>query len=246
MKDVFGIPQSVLIVGGNSEIAMAILEKLMGLNRLERVILLTQDGVWIHKSRFTSIDKTGRVEFSIFAMSDFILNEVFEGKAIDVCVIATGYLPKDDQIRSENVEKSINANSLVPIQYTDSIATHMERQGHGLIIGLSSIAAVRIRPSNWVYGMTKSLFDMYLQNLILKLENSGVRILIVRPGMVRTRMSKHLKEVPFAINAEEVADQVVKNLLHPSGVLWVPPILRIFALFLRVLPRFVLKILERQ
>ena len=241
MKDVFGIPQSVLIIGGNSEIGYAILNELASLNRLKRVILLTRDGKWSHEDKFQALPGTTGVEVSQFSFDKFSTENDLRGIDIDLCVVATGFLPRENVLTTENVEQSLLANLTLPARLTTEVALHMRRQGHGVIVGLSSIAAVRVRPDNWIYGFAKSAFDVFLQNLAEELKGSGVSVLTIRPGMVRTRMSAHLSDAPMTVDAEVVAKAVRKNLKSDSSVIWVPAPLRFIALILRLLPQFILK-----
>ena len=241
MKDVFGIPQSVLIIGGNSEIGHAILSEITGLNRLKQVILITRSGTWNNRERFYALSGSKDVKISVFSFDEFSAASNLQGIEVDLCVVATGFLPRKNSLTSENVEQSLLANLTLPARLTTEIALHMQRQGHGVIVGLSSIAAMRVRPDNWIYGFAKSAFDLFLRNLADELKDSGVSVLTIRSGMVRTRMSAHLNEAPLTVDPEVVARVVRKNLKSDSSVIWVPAPLRLIALILRLLPQFLLK-----
>ena len=81
------------------------------------------------------------------------------------------------------------------------VATALRRQGHGSLVFLSSVAAERGRAANFVYGSSKAGVDTFAQGLGDSLHGTGVHVLVVRPGFVRTRMTAGLPEAPFATTA---------------------------------------------
>jgi decaprenylphospho-beta-D-erythro-pentofuranosid-2-ulose 2-reductase len=244
MKDVFGNPQTVLVIGGNSEIATAILKDLLNLNRVTKVILVTREGTWNRRHEFESLAGFSSIEVSTYSFSQFSVLKELNGIDLDICIIATGFLPKINELSSENVTDSLTANLTVPALIASDVALHMKKQAHGLIVGLSSIAAVRVRPDNWIYGFAKSAFDQFLQNMAKDLKGTGVSVLIIRSGMVRTKMSSHLKEAPLTVDPEEIAYAIRRNLRSDSAIIWVPKPLRILGFILRLLPYSLLKRLK--
>jgi decaprenylphospho-beta-D-erythro-pentofuranosid-2-ulose 2-reductase len=241
MRDVFGVPQSVLIIGGNSDIGFAVLKMLVSFNRLRQVCIVTRSGIWNHHDEFENLTKLVPVQTSVFSMDQFSASRTLQEIEIDLAIVATGYLPNRNSLSIENIRESLEANLVVPCRLTSEIALQMQKQAFGTIVGLSSISAVRVRPDNWIYGFAKSAFDSFLQNLSRELNGSGVSILTVRPGMVRTKMSQHLQDAPFTVDPEDVATAIKKRLHRPSSVVWVPTKLRVVGWILRVLPGFVLQ-----
>lgn len=239
MKDVFGMPQSLLIIGGNSEIALAIVKELMKSQRITDIHVVTRSGAWLYQD-LLAIDSP-EVKISTYKLSTFSVSRDLLETEIDLCVIATGFLPLNNSISAENIGESLSANLVIPIRLASEVSDHMQKQAHGVIVGLSSIAAVRIRPDNWIYGLTKQGFDIFLGKLAESLYGSGVTVLTIRSGMVRTKMSRHLKEAPLTVDPEDVAIAVVKKLKDPSSIVWVPKKLKVVGLILRILPIFVLK-----
>ena len=102
---------------------------------------------------------------------------------------------------------------------------------------LSSVAAERARASNAIYGAAKAGLDALAQGLADQAAADGVRVLVVRPGFVRTRMTAGLKPAPFATTAEAVADATVRALAGRAHTVWVPGSLRLVFAVLRHLPR---------
>jgi decaprenylphospho-beta-D-erythro-pentofuranosid-2-ulose 2-reductase len=105
------------------------------------------------------------------------------------------------------------------------------------MVVLSSVAAERARKSNAIYGAAKAGLDALAQGLADSLAGTGVRMLVVRPGFVRTRMTAGLDAAPFATTAEAVADATVKALARRAHTVWVPPTMRYVFAVLRHVPR---------
>lgn len=105
------------------------------------------------------------------------------------------------------------------------------------MVVLSSVAAERARRSNAIYGATKAGLDALAQSLADSLAGSGVRVLVVRPGFVRTRMTAGLDPAPFATTPEAVAEATVAALAGREHTVWVPRGLRYVFAVLRHLPR---------
>ena len=102
---------------------------------------------------------------------------------------------------------------------------------------LSSVAGERARKSNFVYGSSKAGLDAFCQGLGDSLVGTGVRIVIVRPGFVHTKMTEGLEAAPLSTDADTVADAIVAGLGRGSETIWVPAPLRIVMSVLRHVPR---------
>jgi decaprenylphospho-beta-D-erythro-pentofuranosid-2-ulose 2-reductase len=109
---------------------------------------------------------------------------------------------------------------------------------------LSSVAGERARRSNFVYGSSKAGLDVFAQGLGDSLQGSGVHVVIVRPGFVRTKMTAGLPDAPMATTPEAVADAVVKALRTGREIVWVPGQMRVVMSGLRHLPRPVFRRLK--
>jgi decaprenylphospho-beta-D-erythro-pentofuranosid-2-ulose 2-reductase len=113
----------------------------------------------------------------------------------------------------------------------------LRAQGSGTMVVLSSVAAERPRAANAVYGAAKAGLDALAQGLADATADTGVRVLVVRPGFVRTKMTAGLKPAPMAVAPEDVADATVKALAGRAHTVWVPARLRFVFVVMRHLPR---------
>ena len=107
----------------------------------------------------------------------------------------------------------------------------------GTLVLLSSVAAERPRAGNAIYGAAKAGLDALAQGLADSVAGGHVRVLVVRPGFVHTRMTASLKPAPFATTPDAVADATALALAGGRHTVWVPGVLRFVFAVLRHLPR---------
>jgi decaprenylphospho-beta-D-erythro-pentofuranosid-2-ulose 2-reductase len=165
---------------------------------------------------------------------------------IDLVVVAVGMLgeQKRDEADAASAVAVLETNFVGVVSVLIPIAERMRRQGHGAIVVLSSVAAERPRRANFVYGASKAGLDAFAQGLSDALVGSGVHVLVVRPGFVRTKMTAGLAAAPFAVSADAVADAVVSGLRSGAHTIWVPPVLRGVMAVMRNLPRSLFRMIR--
>jgi short-subunit dehydrogenase len=166
---------------------------------------------------------------------------------LDVVVVAFGVL--GDQARAER--DAAHAAAVVHTDYTahvgvlTELATLLRAQGRGTIVVFSSVAGVRVRRANYVYGSAKAGLDGFASGLSDALAGSGVRLLLVRPGFVIGRMTEGMSPAPFSSTPDQVADATVRALGAGRGEVWVPAVLRVIFAGLRLLPRAIWRRMPR-
>ena len=162
----------------------------------------------------------------------------------DVVVCTVGDL--GDQSDAEKdwraAERVMRANYLGPSQLMGDLANRFEERGHGVLVGISSVAGERGRRSNYVYGSAKSGFTAYLSGLRSRLHRSGVCVVTVNPGFVRTRMTDHL-ELPdlLTVEPEDVADAIAAAIRKGRDVVYVGRLWRTVAFVVRAIPESIFK-----
>jgi decaprenylphospho-beta-D-erythro-pentofuranosid-2-ulose 2-reductase len=249
--DAFGRPQSVLVLGGSSEIGGAVLRR-WSAGPLRRVVLAGRNGLRLQAAAARLAQPGLTVQTVPFDGTDTdshdqALRPVFTHGDIDVVLLAFGVL--GDQTAAENdpalAVTVARTNYVGAVSAGLIVASHLRRQGHGHLVVLSSVAAERARRANFVYGSSKAGLDAFAQGLGDALHGSGAHVLIVRPGFVRTRMTAGRPAAPFAVDADTVAAAITRGVTHRSHIIWVPPILRPVMAVTRYLPRPVFRRLSR-
>ena len=110
--------------------------------------------------------------------------------------------------------RMMRANYLGPALLLGRVAARMATRGRGTIVGISSVAGDRGRASNYVYGSAKAGFTAFLSGLRARMARDGVRVITVKPGFVRTRMTEGMK-LPGALTAEP--EEVARAVCFLSG-----------------------------
>ncbi|HVJ53362.1 MAG TPA: SDR family oxidoreductase [Aliidongia sp.] len=162
----------------------------------------------------------------------------------NIVVMVAGLL--GEQARSEAdtgaAERVVRTNYLGPILLLGEIGNQMERRGNGIIIGISSVAGDRGRASNYIYGSAKAGFSAFLSGLRNRLASAGVRVITVKPGFVRTRMTEEMT-LPAWLTAEpeEVAEAILGAIAHGRDVVYVRRIWRLVMALISLVPERLFK-----
>ena len=135
----------------------------------------------------------------------------------------------------------IHSNYVGAVSVLIPIAAALKKQGHGTIVVMSTVAAERPRRSNYIYGSSKAGIDWFAQGLGDALKGSGVNVMIVRPGFVKSKMTAHLDNAPLAATPEEVAEAIADGLRRNREMVWVPGKIRWVMSILRHLPRSIFR-----
>ncbi|MGY1652140.1 decaprenylphospho-beta-D-erythro-pentofuranosid-2-ulose 2-reductase [Geodermatophilus sp. SYSU D01119] len=243
MIDALGSVGSLLLVGGTSDIAVATARRYLQ-ERPLRVVLAARD---TPRRAAVAEELTGlgaTVEVLTFDAEHLddpagLVAAAAAGGDVDVAVVAVGQLGDQEVLADDPVAAArlARVNYEAPVAIGTALAAHMRRQGHGVIVALSSVAGERARRSNYVYGSTKAGMDAFFSGLGDALHGSGVSVLVVRPGFVRSKMTEGLPEAPLATTPEAVAEAIVDGVRSGRHTVWVPGAFRVVMSGLRHLPR---------
>jgi decaprenylphospho-beta-D-erythro-pentofuranosid-2-ulose 2-reductase len=243
--DAVGNPQTILLLGGTSEIGLAICERYLE-NAHARIVLAAMPDDPGRDDAVAQMKAAGArsVELIDFEATDTdshpkMIDAAFAGGDVDVAIVAFGLLGDAEELW-QNQRKAVQ---IAEINYTAAVSVgvllgeKMRAQGFGQIIAMSTVAGERVRRSNFVYGSTKAGLDGFYLGLGEALKEFGVRVLVIRPGQVRTRMSAHIKEAPLTVDKEYVANLAVTAAAKGKELVWAPGAFRYVMIVLRHIPR---------
>jgi decaprenylphospho-beta-D-erythro-pentofuranosid-2-ulose 2-reductase len=249
MLDAVGNPQTILLLGGTSEIGLAICERYLR-TASARIVLaaMTEDPGRDDAVAQMKAAGAREVELIDFEATDTgshprMIEEAFAGGDVDVAIVAFGLLGDAEELW-QNQRKAVQ---IAEVNYTAAVSVgvllgeKMRAQGFGQIIAMSTVAGERVRRSNFVYGSTKAGLDGFYLGLGEALREYGVRVLVIRPGQVRTRMSAHIKEAPLTVDKEDVAELAVTAAAKGKDLVWAPPAFRYVMVLLRHIPRSIFR-----
>ena len=243
MMNALGDPQSLLVLGGSSEIAMST-ARLLVARRTRTVYLAGRPSPVLDSSAAELRALGAEVTVLDFDAADTdshagVLGKAFTEGDIDVVLLAFGVL--GDQAKDE--QDPAAAARVAQVNYVGAVSAslvcsqQLRAQGHGTLVVLSSVAGERARSSNYIYGSTKAGLDTFAQGLGDSLQGSGARVLVVRPGFVHTRMTAGLKPAPLATTPDAVAAVILDGLRRNAHTVWAPGAMRYVMSGLRHLPR---------
>lgn len=245
MQDAFGHPQSVVVLGGTSDIAGEIV-KLLAVQRCRSLVLAGRDTKALEQVASDlgqTVAKVATVSFNARAVDDIdkTLAQCFDaaGEPVDLVIMAVGELgdQEHDEADPERVEQMMMVNATWPTAALTALAARLRQQGHGRIVVLSSVAGYRVRRANYIYGAAKAGLDGFALGLSEAVRGTGVSVHVVRPGFVHTKMTVGRPAAPFAVGPDRVASDVVRGLEHGTTVIWSPGTLKYVFSVMRLLPQ---------
>ena len=233
----------VAIFGGRSEIGLAVATRLAP---GATVVLAARPGPMdaaVEACRGAGAVQVETVEFDAdeVAAHDALVDDIEDRFGeIDVAVLAFGVLGDQSVAERDGVQAAavLHTDFVAQASLLTVLADRMRVRGRGTIVAFSSVAGVRVRRANYVYGSAKAGLDGFASGLADALHGSGVHLIIARPGFVIGRMTAGMAPAPFSSTPEHVADAVVARIAHGRGAeLWIPWQLRVMFAVAAVVPR---------
>jgi decaprenylphospho-beta-D-erythro-pentofuranosid-2-ulose 2-reductase len=255
MIDATGNPQTILLLGGTSEIGLAICERYLR-NANARIILAdlpTAPGrdAAVAQLRAAGAKSVEIVDFDAVDTKSHpaVIESAWANGDVDVAIVAFGLLGDAEELWQNQAKAVLVAQ----VNYTAAVSVgvlvgeKMRAQGFGQIIAMSSVAGERVRRSNFVYGSTKAGLDGFYLGLGEALREFGVHVLVIRPAQVRTSTTiEHWKatdskEAPFTMNKEDVAELAVASAAKGKELVWAPGPVRYLMAVMRHIPRSIFR-----
>lgn len=239
MKNALGEPQTIVLLGGTSDIGLAIVRALLGPST-RTVVLAARRPEAVDVAALELGAREVTVDVIAFDAVDTTSHEVLIDDLaarhgdLDVVIMAFGQLGDQSSLDGDAAAAAalVHVNFAGAVSVSMATAARFREQGHGQLVVLSSVAGERVRKANFVYGSTKAGLDGFALGLGDSLVGTGASVLVVRPGFVHTSMTAGLKPAPFATTPEAVAAATVDGLRSGRRIIWVPGILRaVFSAF---------------
>jgi decaprenylphospho-beta-D-erythro-pentofuranosid-2-ulose 2-reductase len=246
MQNALQEPQTIVLLGGTSEIGRAIVDEL--LTPAARTLVLAcrrpdeaqperfaRSGLDVDVVHFDAADTAGH--------EGFVADLVARHGDLDVVIVAFGVLGSQEQFDADPqaAAEAVHVNYTGGVSSMIAVSGAMKRQGHGHILVLSSVAGERGRASNYVYGSSKAGLDTFAQGLGDALAGTGVKVTVVRPGFVHSKMTRGHKSAPMAVTPRQVAQAAVAGMKAGKHTVWAPGTLRYVFIGLRHAPRAVFR-----
>lgn len=163
---------------------------------------------------------------------------------IDVWYSFHGTLP--DQKASENswydTYEVLNINFLSICHWLTLVAERIETGKRENIVVVSSVAGLRGRKSNYLYGTSKGALNIFLQGLRNRLSSNDCQVLTVLPGFIISPMTDGLqRKGPLWAKPEKIASDIVRAQKKGKDVLYTPWFWRYIMLVICAVPERIFK-----
>lgn len=241
----------VAIFGGRSEIGLAVARRLAPGST---VVLAARPGLMDAAVAACLDAGAERVETIAFDADDVAAQpgvaeeiEALVGP-IDVAVLAFGVLGDQEVAERDSLAAAalLHTDFVAQAALLTVLAERMRQRGHGTLVAFSSVAGVRVRRPNYVYGSAKAGLDGFASGLADALHGTGVHLIVARPGFVIGRMTQGMAPAPFSSTPDQVADAVVGRIRRGTGVeVWIPWQLRAMFAVAPFVPRALWRRLPR-
>ena len=239
-----------VVFGGTAGIGRAIAQRLAA--RGDAVFLLGRDAASLERS---AADLTSRhpaqarsawthcdlEDPSGFAAALDAADNALGG--FDAVIVTAGMFATQTQLETdiELTRRLTTANFGNTVTFCEHVRTRLLKRGGGWLTVLSSVAGDRGRKPVAIYGASKSGLSTYLEALDHKYRASGLWVLCVKPGFVKTGMTAGLKTPPFAGEASGVARDIVSAMDRKRPLIYTPGIWRFVMLVIKYLPRAIMR-----
>lgn len=230
---------TALLVGGSSELGLAVLKELLG-PPPRRVVLAGRPSgeLWRNAEQLREIGysvTTAQYDASLHTEEiDGLLAHVSADHRVDLAVVAVGTMA------AESFLDGVIVNGLAVALLIRALVHRLSGAGPAQVVLLSSAAAARPRQAIAAYALGKQLADSTAVLLAPQAAAAGVRVLVVRPGFVATRMTAGVPKPPLATTPGKVAQRVARAVRGRQVIVWAPRSMALAVWALRRLPARVL------
>ncbi|MDR1876309.1 MAG: SDR family NAD(P)-dependent oxidoreductase [Flavobacteriaceae bacterium] len=238
----------MIVLGANSDISQAFIDKILSENKdkYRKIYLVTSNPDKTERlAKHIQVKHKQESEIIFFDVTKNSDYSVFDTVETDLLFCATGFLGENTEeglYDDKNTEKiiEINYSKLVPL--ITLFARKFENRKEGTIIGLSSVAGLRGRQSNFIYGSSKAGFMVYLDGLRNYLFHKNVHVITVLPGFMDTEMTAGLQlPAPLTAAPQKAAEVIYKAYKKKRNKIYVIGIWRFIMLIVRNIPEVIFK-----
>jgi len=163
--------------------------------------------------------------------------------AVDTLLVAYGVLPNQEAC-SQDVQRTLDTfqtNAVSVIALLTMVANIFAERREGSIAVISSVAGDRGRRSNYIYGASKGALNIFLQGLRNRLYRSHVHVLTIKPGMVDTPMTAHMRKGPLFADPKPVGERIYRAIVNKEDTIYVPWFWRWVMIAIKAIPESVFK-----
>ncbi len=128
-------------------------------------------------------------------------------------------------------------NVLGMVQTFQPFITAMRAARRGTLVGIASVAGFRGLPGAEAYSASKAAAISYLESLRVELHNTGIKVVTICPGYIRTAMTElNPYPMPFMLEADEAARRMARAIERQTAFIVIPWQMGLVGRLLKLLP----------
>jgi decaprenylphospho-beta-D-erythro-pentofuranosid-2-ulose 2-reductase len=173
-----------------------------------------------------------------------LVDQLYISGTVDIALVSHGALPIQERCEKDlNLcREALDINGISPVLFAEAFAMNMQKVNFGTLAVISSVAGDRGRKSNYVYGAAKGLVTRYIQGLQHRLANTGVKVVLIKPGPTDTPMTAHLKQTGARLaDLDKVATDIFQGIENAQKIVYTPKIWLAIMMVIRHLPNFIFR-----
>ncbi len=158
---------------------------------------------------------------------------------VDIAVAnaGVGRMHRIVNLNSDKVRQIMDLNFYGAWYLFEAVLPGMLSQGSGHLVGISSLAALRAAIKSGPYSASKAALTMLMESARAELRPRGINCTVIHPGFVSTPLAnQNTFKMPFIIEAEEAADQIIECIKKRRSEAVVPRKLSPFSQLMRIMP----------
>jgi len=244
--------KTVLITGASSGIGKAVGEKLLQIN-CNLILTARRNDIienWVNKLENKKANililKNDVINKSNVAQTFAKITEEFGN--IDVAILNSG-IGKNvttQNFSSQIAEDIINTNFLGVVYWIEQLLPNMMKNKSGIIAPVSSLADNRGYSGSGFYCASKAALSIFAEGLSIDLAKFGIKVITMKPGFVKTKMTDQNKfKMPFMISAEKAAEKIIAGIKKEKNIIQFPFPTVLGAKIIGMLPNWVYRLIAK-
>ncbi|MDX8386765.1 MAG: SDR family oxidoreductase [Gallionella sp.] len=139
----------------------------------------------------------------------------------------------------ESFRQVMETNVLGMVNIFHPFIAPMRQAGHGTMVGIASVAGFRGLPGAGAYSASKAAAISYLESLRVELHGSGVKVVTICPGYIRTPMTAaNPYPMPFILDVDVAASRMVNTINRQTAFAVIPWQMGLVGSMLKLMPRW--------
>ena len=138
----------------------------------------------------------------------------------------------------------MDINTLGAVKTIQPFVEAMRQAGRGKLVGIASVAGFRGLPGAGAYSASKAALISYLESLRLELRGSGVRVVTICPGFIKTPLTAiNPYPMPFLLETDDAARRIARVIASSKSFAVVPWQMVLVGRVLKLLPNWLYDLL---